>query len=1348
MTDQLPSTNKINKASLREANKLLREGNYTEALSIYKIILTQSPWLKNAIAINVNFAERRLKESGIDLNKITKKTEAFNREELKKILGIDDYTLDIVLKSTLFDEEWYVNKYKLKNEISIPPLEHYLKFGVQLGFNPSEYFDTNYYLTSNQDVKEASKNPFVHYVSQGVFELGRNPLPPKQKKYISRYSPSPIKYVPRDNSNLDPVKKNVKAIAFYLPQFHRIQENDMWWGNGFTEWTNVKPALPQFKGHYQPHIPDEYLGYYNLLDGETQHKQVEIAKQYGLDGFCFYLYWFSGKRLLEKPIDNYLTDKTLELPFCICWANENWSRRWDGLDNDLLMVQNYSDEDDLNFIQNISKYLLDKRYIRIDNKPLLLIYRPNLFPNMAETSTRWRDWCRSNNIGEIYLAYPQSFECVNPNIYGFDAAIEFPPNNSEPPDITRDIEVLNNDFEGVAYDWRILLERSDNYKNPGYKLFRSVCPSWDNTARKKNKGTSFLNSCPDLFKKWLVNAFTNALSQPNKDERIVFINAWNEWAEGAHLEPDNRYGFAWLKAIKDAQEECILGNPKHRDLMNVQWRKIEKIFNSKIDKASYPFIIDYLYLFQSAVELGTNFICKNGVPSYKLKDEIVEINSRNVLSKITPELNPKSTICFVILQFNKSELTIKCVESIQKISKNYLNTKIVIVDNGSKKDDLEKIKNNFKNSKNIFIVESKKNLGFSKGNNLGYKFARENLNASLIIVLNNDTEIHQEDFLNTIIKLYKDYSYSILGPDIFIPDGRHENPYNDFIYGLEEWEQFSFQRTEEKKYFETSGLASFNKIGSSSPQSNIIINPILQGAAIIISPLYLLKNEIIFDERLFLYGEEFLLSIKNLFSGHLTIYSNELKVFHLEGSTTKEIDEAKKIKIGYESSIKAINYCIEHIVDFKKYIHREPLNDDDFEGIKKLTSSSNNSILVDLFFCQPGFHGAGEYGKAIFKELVAKMATNGTYQLVVAANKNLFIDKWIWELCEDFAIPIINVNSYNQIINIVNLDLFNSFFTPAIVVYTGYEYMKKVGDKLPFTCKYTKIFGTLHDIRDYELALSKGKILESRRKLGCLDVLNMPESEIHKEIEYSLDLASKLKVMYKNIIEDVSIEKIITISQYCHDSIINNIGLPSKPLKVLMSPMKSRPDPEPFEDKYKIFDHPYILIINAGREEKNAASAIRALDFFFNEVHNSPLNVILTGLENLNNLGLSNISNISKFICIGEVLPPQFEFLLKNAECLIYPSLNEGLGYPPIEAMYYGVPSLVSKITAIPEVCGEKSVLYFDPYDYESILESLRKFFAKGIDSSEIANQFRKINHQQKKDLHSLVNLITSIHAK
>lgn len=350
----------------------------------------------------------------------------------------------------------------------------------------------------------------------------------------------------------------LKLIAFYLPQFHSIPENDAWWGKGFTEWTNVVRATPQFEGHYQPHEPAD-LGYYDLRDPNVQLQQIALAKKYGVSAFCFYFYWFHGKTLLEDPVRQYLDNLNYDLPFCLCWANENWTRRWDGRNNDILIAQEHSPKDDIDFISYISKYLKDSRYIRVDGKPLLLMYRPALLPNASETANRWRAWCRNNGIGEIYLVCTQSFEAVDPEFFGFDAATEFPPNLGTFSLITNTVKPINQHFQGKVLDWRAFVNNSRSYVSPPYKLFRGVCPSWDNEARRTGQGTVFFNSSPALYQEWLRNACTDTFNRfSNTDEQLVFINAWNEWAEGAHLEPDQRFGHAWLKATQAAVMESKL----------------------------------------------------------------------------------------------------------------------------------------------------------------------------------------------------------------------------------------------------------------------------------------------------------------------------------------------------------------------------------------------------------------------------------------------------------------------------------------------------------------------------------------------------------------------------------------------------------------------------------------------------------------------------------------------------------------------------------------------------------------------------------------------------------------------
>jgi glycosyltransferase involved in cell wall biosynthesis/GT2 family glycosyltransferase len=514
----------------------------------------------------------------------------------------NNFGLKLISESLLFDPIYYVRHNKISDRGALTPLEHFYWKGSDMGFdphplfsishyrshspraegnllehyldrgfrelrNPHPLFDVAFYFAQRPDVDSAGMEPVSHYLQAGALEGSEPHWEFNGAAYLAahpavrRREINPLIHYLEHSHNeewADVAAKTsgnatapVKLITFYLPQFHPIAENDRWWGKGFTEWTNVVRPTPQFEGHYQPHLPAD-LGFYDLRLVEVQAEQVRLARRYGVHGFCFYYYWFAGKRLLERPIQQF-ADAGLAFPFCLCWANENWTRRWDGLDAEMLMGQNHSPEDDLAFIAELSTYLVHPDYIRVDGKPLVVVYRPGLLPAPAETAERWRRWCRDNGVGEIYLAYTQSFEALDPSEYGFDAAIEFPPNNSGPPVVTDTVTRINPDFAGTAYDYRVYPERSRAYTSPDYTLFRGVFPSWDNEARRSGRGTSFLHASPALYGEWLKNAGRETIARlQNPDQRLVFVNAWNEWAEGAHLEPDQRYGHAWLEATRDA----------------------------------------------------------------------------------------------------------------------------------------------------------------------------------------------------------------------------------------------------------------------------------------------------------------------------------------------------------------------------------------------------------------------------------------------------------------------------------------------------------------------------------------------------------------------------------------------------------------------------------------------------------------------------------------------------------------------------------------------------------------------------------------------------------------------------
>jgi hypothetical protein len=351
----------------------------------------------------------------------------------------------------------------------------------------------------------------------------------------------------------------VRAIAFYLPQFHPIPENDEWWGAGFTDWQNVAKAQPLFRGHYQPHVPAE-LGYYDLRDADVRERQARLARHYGISAFCYYHYWFGGRRLLNRPLDEVLATRRPDFPFCLCWANENWTRAWDGMSDHVLVEQRYSDEDDRLHMRWLADVVRDDRYFRIDGKPLFLVYRARSLPHPASTTRVWREEARRLGVGEIFLARVESFpdEHDEPGELGFDAAVEFQPDmtNIPPPmrrgrgwDALRRLGLSSPAFrDNKVFEYDELVDTARAKPRPSYVRFPCVTPSWDNSPRRAERAWIVVGSTPDLYERWLREAARRA----PREHPLVFLNAWNEWAEGNHLEPCERWGLAYLEATRRA----------------------------------------------------------------------------------------------------------------------------------------------------------------------------------------------------------------------------------------------------------------------------------------------------------------------------------------------------------------------------------------------------------------------------------------------------------------------------------------------------------------------------------------------------------------------------------------------------------------------------------------------------------------------------------------------------------------------------------------------------------------------------------------------------------------------------
>jgi hypothetical protein len=363
---------------------------------------------------------------------------------------------------------------------------------------------------------------------------------------------------------------DVSLIAFYLPQYHPIPENDLWWGKGFTEWSNVTKAMPLFSGQYQPHLPAD-LGFYDLRLRDIHHEQIAMAKKYGIDGFCYHYYWFSGKRLLDRPVDDMLADKEADMPFCLCWANENWTRRWDAAEHEVLISQEYRPEDDLEFIKSVIPFFRDSRYIHKDGKPFLIVYRPQHLPDAKKSVRIWRNYCKEQGFEGIHVCCALTHGNTDYEKFGFDSGVEFPPHNSNVNNIN-DRVAFDAPFEGNVMPFHWI---ADSYLGRHYdhnNVFKTVFPSWDNTARTHSRAFIMLNGTPANYEYWLAETIRHTKISFPDEQRFVFLNAWNEWAEGCHLEPDQRYGHQFLEATYRAKkgisqkykfEDVMIPDPLH-----------------------------------------------------------------------------------------------------------------------------------------------------------------------------------------------------------------------------------------------------------------------------------------------------------------------------------------------------------------------------------------------------------------------------------------------------------------------------------------------------------------------------------------------------------------------------------------------------------------------------------------------------------------------------------------------------------------------------------------------------------------------------------------------------------------
>lgn len=463
-----------------------------------------------------------------------------------------------------FDAAFYTASNADVRRRKADPLTHYVLEGWRLGYDPSPEFSIAQYLRENPDVGEAGVEPFSHYLTLGRNE-GREARPVGDKREVGvsvaanvfeqqSLAVSKSRHFEQPRPDLfNPAKAQAKVLAFYLPQFHPFKENNEWWGEGFTEWTNLARAMPRFEGHRQPRIPRD-TGFYDLRMVDTLRAQARMARDFGVYGFATYYYFFNGKRLMETPIDLLLANPDIDLPFCLIWANENWTRTWDGFDRDVLIAQDYRPEDEDKLLEDWMRHFRDKRYIRVSGRPLIVIYRPGIIPEAKKQLARWRKKLKSEYGENPFFLMVQAFGDYDPRKYGFDGAIEFPPHKllADQPTVNSTKTIFDPAYSGNIFDYSTLADLARAEPEPDFPLVRTVTLEWDNDARRPGASMSISGFTPELYEDWLRDTIDFAAANPIDGEAFVGVNAWNEWAEGVYLEPDTHYGHALLNATARA----------------------------------------------------------------------------------------------------------------------------------------------------------------------------------------------------------------------------------------------------------------------------------------------------------------------------------------------------------------------------------------------------------------------------------------------------------------------------------------------------------------------------------------------------------------------------------------------------------------------------------------------------------------------------------------------------------------------------------------------------------------------------------------------------------------------------
>ncbi|MEN6570291.1 MAG: glycoside hydrolase family 99-like domain-containing protein [Anaerolineaceae bacterium] len=801
--------------------------------------------------------------------------------------------------SPYFNTAYYLEHNPGISELKSNPFVHYIQHGQKEGFKPSKNYSGELDLrasdmTGSQPWKDAGTPGILNHLPgirwirkkivvsifilrtwgfrtfvQKVIEKLGNPqkkakkiFPQREKAgeenpYRALYNETLAasinnkgrEYVEFSAHQLELTPEQIKLIAFYLPQYHPFPENDAWWGRGFTEWTNVSKALPQFTGHDQPRLPGE-LGFYDLRVPEVQRRQVELARNYGIYGFCFHYYWFAGKRLLERPLDQFVSDPEIDFPFCVCWANENWTRAWDGRSNDILIQQEHSFDNDKLIIHDLVELFKNPRYIHVNGRPLFIVYRSDILKDVKDTIKYWRNYALDHGCGDPFILMAQTFDISDPRPDGFDGAVEFPPHNRVViPEISKEQTFLNTDFKGKVYPYADLASTSSKrIKQEPYKRFNTVSPAWDNTSRRPNSGVIYTGSTPEIYARWLDAACRFAKNNKPEEERLVFINAWNEWGEAAYLEPDRRHGYAYLQSTFDVLDHLKLD----AYLPESEPGKSSQVENSAV---SVPQWVEHIRRTSpwSSPE-GEDVAGSKNDETQKIAAAIDELLQGGNASETG---SPLASI--IIPVYNHFEETLNCLKSIGSVQEK-TSYEIIVIDDGST-DATQAV---LSNSRNIRYIRNEENLGFLRSCNKAAAAA----GGDYLVLLNNDTMV-LPGWLDALIDTYRSQpGTGLVGSKLLYPDG-------------------SLQEAGGVMWEDASGINFGRNDNPDLPQYNYLRDADYCSGASICVPRKVWDEMNGFDEMFApAYYEDTDLAFRIRHAGYAVLYQPFSRVVHFEGVTS------------------------------------------------------------------------------------------------------------------------------------------------------------------------------------------------------------------------------------------------------------------------------------------------------------------------------------------------------------------------------------------------------------------------------------------------------------------------------